>query len=53
MSTETKETIQNLIYYYDHHSIEEFVKGENRLQSFVIEDFTKLLDLVRTEVFND
>jgi hypothetical protein len=52
MNEDTKEVIQNLIYYYDHHGIDKFVRGEeDRLKGFVIDDFTKLLDLLRPVVF--
>jgi hypothetical protein len=51
MNDETKEAIQGLIFYYDHHHIEKFVKGEERLQGYAIDDFTKLIDLLRPVVF--
>jgi hypothetical protein len=52
MDEKTKDAIQNLIYYYDHHGIEKIVRGdEERLKGFVIDDFTKLLDLLRPVVF--
>ena len=51
MPAATKEAITQLISYYNHHSIEQFVKGDDeRLQNFVIEDFTKLLKLLEKEV---
>jgi hypothetical protein len=51
MNKETKEAIQNIIYYYDNHGIEKFVQGgEERLQHFVIDDFKTLLDLLRPVV---
>jgi hypothetical protein len=53
MNPETKEAIDNMISYYRAHSIEKFVKGdEERLQNFVIEDFTKLLALLEKELEN-
>lgn len=51
MSDEAKEEIEQLISYYNAHSIEKFVKGdEERLQNFVIDDFTKLLALLEKEL---
>lgn len=51
MSNEAKEEIEQLISYYRVHSIEKFVKGdEERLQNFVIDDFTKLLALLEKEI---
>lgn len=46
MSAENQETIENMISYYRAHSIEKFVKGDERLQNFVIDDFSKLLELL-------
>lgn len=44
MDQELIEKIEQLVSYYHHHSIEKFVKGrEERLQNFVIDDFTGLL----------
>lgn len=53
MGADTKEAIEQLISYYKAHSMEKFVKGDDeRLQNFVIDDFTKLLALLEKELEN-
>lgn len=51
MSDELKERVENLISYYRAHSMEKFVKGdEERLQNFVIDDFSHLLTALEKEL---
>lgn len=50
MTKEKIEAIQALIYYYDHHKVSKLIETR---PGFVVDDFSKLLDLLRTEVFND
>lgn len=51
MSDELKEMTENLISYYHTHSMENFVKGKDeRLQNFVIDDFTKLLTALEKDI---
>lgn len=52
MTNETKEAIEQMISYYRAHTVEKFVKGEERLQNFVIDDFTKLLAMLEKELEN-
>ena len=51
MSDELKERIEQLISYYDNHSMEKFVEGdEMRLRHFVTDDFTHLLKALEKEL---
>lgn len=53
MSDELKERIENLASYYQHCSMEKMVKGKDeRLQNFVIDDFTQLLKNLEKELEN-
>ncbi len=51
MSDSTKQVIENMISYYDNHSVEAMAKsGDERLLNIVIEDFEKLLCLLDYEL---
>lgn len=51
MSNELKEKISNLVSYYNYHSIDKFVNGnDERLKQFVVDDFTELLELLSKEL---
>ena len=51
MSQELKERIENLINYYNQHSMADMVNGsEERLKNFVIDDFTHLLAKLEKEL---
>lgn len=51
MSNELKEKISNLVSYYDYHSIDSFVNGNDEaLKQFVVDDFTELLELLSKEL---
>lgn len=51
MSDELKERIEQLVSYYNHHSMEAFVDGdEPRLKHFVTDDFTHLLKALEKEL---
>lgn len=51
MSNELKERIENLISYYDAHSMQEFVDGDDeRLKHFVTDDFSHLLKALGKEL---
>lgn len=51
MSNELKERIEQLISYYNAHSMTDFVNGtEERLKNFVVDDFTHLLTALEKEL---
>ena len=51
MKQETKDEVERLISYYNQHSIDKFVNGDNeRLRNFVVEDFERLLEVLEQEV---
>jgi len=51
MSEGLVEHIEQLISYYRQHSMSVWVHGaEDRLKSFVVEDFTKLLEKLEDEI---
>lgn len=51
MSDELKEKVEQLISYYDHHSMSDFVHGnDERLKNFVIDDFNGLLNDLSNEL---
>jgi hypothetical protein len=44
MNNELKEKIEQLVSYYNYHSMNDFVNGtDDRLRGFVVDDFTNLL----------
>lgn len=47
MSNELKEHIEQLISYYNYHTIEKMVKTR---PAFVVDDFTKLLESLEKEL---
>lgn len=51
MSNELKDRIEQLISYYDTHSMVEFVDGDDqRLKHFVTDDFSHLLKALEKEL---
>lgn len=51
MSKETKNLIEELVSYYSHHSMTEFMASENtRLKYFVTDDFTGLSKQLESEI---
>lgn len=50
MSDELKERIENLISYYDQHSMTDMVKEDGRLRNFVTDDFAHLLKALAKEL---
>lgn len=51
MKAKTKELIEQLTSYYEAHPIENFVKGsDERLQNFVVDDFSGLLVQLNKEL---
>lgn len=51
MSNELKERIENLISYYEAHSMTDMVNGEDqRLKNFVTDDFSHLLKALGKEL---
>ncbi len=50
MSEELKERIQNLVSYYDNHSMVEMVEKGGTLRGFVTDDFSHLLKALEKEL---
>jgi hypothetical protein len=51
MSDELKERIEQLISYYNAHSMEAFIDGDDqRLKHFVTDDFSHLLTALEKEL---
>ena len=50
MNATTRETIQDMIFYYDNHDMTVMLDDSKRLRNFVTDDFTKLLALLEEEL---
>ena len=54
MNNELKEKIEQLVSYYNYHSMNDFVNGtDDRLRGFVVDDFTNLLKELAKELCNE
>lgn len=54
MNNELKEKIEQLVSYYNYHSINAFVNStDDRLRGFVADDFTNLLNELAKELCNE
>lgn len=43
INTEEREKLENMIFYYKHHGVENMIKSH---PSFVVDDFEKILEII-------